>query len=510
MGTAARVLSGSLAAWSRIGVMVVTQIGLVPVFLTHWPVERYGCWLVILSVGSFVNIFSLAHHTYVGNEILRVPQRDPRAISRLLSAALPFSVALGLFEWLLLGAAVLGGQVGRVFDTEAQLATGLVDEAAAALLIYGGCTYLSVCITGLYGRVASTFGRFPRTAWWGVAIALANAAATAVLLILGVNLLELCTALGLLTLALNLAYLADLWGIARAHAVRLTSPVWGVGWHNLVASTGLGLTYLLGLVRQQGTRILVSAILGTGLAVAFTTLRTASNLALQGVATVIDPLFPEFMGFLRDRRQSAIDGTFAFVWLLVVFLLGPSLVLLQAIAPVLFEVWTQGKLAFDAPVFALFSAAMVVFALARPADSIVVGNNLLAVQIVTAASLAAFTVGAIVWLDGRLGMAGIAGVLLVAETASAITMLVRARHWMEQQGLVWPKGLFQTALLQAGGCMAGLLVIAWVPAWRMAVCSAVFMLTGLLMAVFLTRLPDEQRTWLRQRAQRFLPLASRR
>lgn len=510
MGTAARVLSGSLAAWARIGVMVVTQVGLVPVFLTHWPVEQYGCWLVIVSVGSFVGIFSYAHHTYVGNEILRVPQRDARAISLLLSAALPFSLALGLAEWLLLGALALSGPAVRLFDLDGLLPPRLTAEATTALLVHCGTTYLSVCISGLYGRVASAFGRFPRAAWWGVGIALANAVATAGLLHRGAGLLQLSIALGLLTLALHLLYLADLWGIARAHRVRLGLPSWRLGWRNLLASFGLGLTCLLGLVRQQGTRVLVSATLGAAPAVVFTTLRTASNLALQGVATVIDPLFPEFMGFLRDRRQGAIDSTFAFIWLLVVFMLGPLLVLLQALGPALFEAWTQGKLPFDAPVFALFSAAMLVFALARPAESIVVGNNLLRVQFVTAASLAGFTVAGIVWLDGRLGMGGVAAVLLAAETASAVTMLVRARRWMAQQGLVWPQGLFRFALLQAAVCVAAMLAIAWVPPWGPAVCSGVLLGTGALMAAFLSRLPEDQRTWLRQRAQRFLPLASRR
>ena len=168
MGTAARVLSGSLAAWARIGVMVVTQVGLVPVFLTHWPVEQYGCWLVIVSVGSFVGIFSYAHHTYVGNEILRVPQRDARAISSLLSAALPFSLALGLAEWLLLGALALSGQAARLFDLDDLLPPRLTAEATTALLVHCGTTYLSVCISGLYGRVASAFGRFPRAAWWEI------------------------------------------------------------------------------------------------------------------------------------------------------------------------------------------------------------------------------------------------------------------------------------------------------------------------------------------------------
>lgn len=510
MGTAARVLSGSLAAWARIGVMVLSQIGLVPVFLAHWSVEQYGCWLVIQAAGAFVNIFSLAHHNYVGNEILRVPGREAGAIGRLLSAALPFSLALGLAELLLLALLAGTGRTLLLFDPEQRLDGGLLDDATLALLLYCSATYLSVSVSGLYGRVAGTFGRFPRTAWWGVAIALVSAAGSALLVSLGADLLHTTAGVALLGLAMHALYQADLWRIARAHGVRLVRPDARLGWRNLLASVELGASYLLGLVRQQGTRVMVSGTLGVAPAVAFTTMRTASNLALQGIATVVDPMFPEFMGFLRDRRQAAIEGSFAFIWLVVVFLLGPALVLLQALAPELFELWTHGKVPFDALVFAQFSMAMMAYALARPADAVVLGNNLLRVQLVTAASLAAFTVGGIVWLDGRLGMGGVAAVLLLAETGGAITLLVWARRWMQRHGLVWPARLFQLALLQAGLCAAAMLAMALQPRWRLEVCTLALLGTGLLLAGFLTQLPLTQRTWLRQRVERLLPLAGRR
>jgi O-antigen/teichoic acid export membrane protein len=240
-----------------------------------------------------------------------------------------------------------------------------------------------------------------------------------------------------------------------------------------------------------------------GAAVSFTTLRTASNLSLQGIATVTDPVFPEFMGFLRERQQAAIVGTFAFLWLTLVFLLGPALVVLQALAPALFELWTHGKLAFDAPVFAGFSTALLLFAIARPADAILLGQNRLRTQLALAAFAALATVLGVLALDGRMGLLGIAGVLVAVELTVMALTVSRAAAWLHTQGLAWPAGLFRFALAQVLVCAAAMGWIATHPGDRAAAGSAAMALGALLFVGFALQLPPEQRAWLAQRLGRF-------
>jgi O-antigen/teichoic acid export membrane protein len=505
MGTASRVLSGSVASWSRIAVIMGTQIGLVPVFLGHWTVEQYGCWLVIQSLGAFVNIFSLAHHNYVGNEMLRIPGAQPAGISQLLAAALPFSVIIGLTELAFLGVLAWTGYTALAFDQDRMLSPALLHEATWALVITAIGTFLSACLSGLYGRVAGAYGHFPATAWWGVAIALISALVATALVLMGASLLQTALGVALCNWLVHLAYLRHLWVMVARHNVRLGRPDWQTGRRNALDSLGLGVTYWLSLIRQQGTRILVSITSGVAQAVLFSTMRTASNLALQGVATVVDPLFPEFMGFLRDRNRSAVIATFAFVWMLVVFLMGPSLVLLQAMAPELFDIWTRGKLSFDALVFGLFSIGMLVFGLARPAESIVRGNNLLRVQIVTAASLAVITIAGILWLDGSMGLRGVAVVLLVCELGAAAVACYRARLWMIEHDLTWPSALFRLAVASVLLCSVVIMLMAWWPDLRVPLAAAALVGNAALLAAFVMQLPLDQRHWLRRRALRFFP-----
>jgi O-antigen/teichoic acid export membrane protein len=509
MSVAARVLSGSLAAWSKVAVTALTQIALVPIFLTAWSVEQYGCWLVIQSVTAFVNIFSLAHHTYVGNEFLRVPAGDPARIGALLSAALPYSLALGFLELCVLGALGLLGYSAALFDPEHRLSAELLHEAAAGLAVLAGSTFVSVFSSGLYGRVAGAYGHYPRTAWWGVAITMVTAVTSAVLVWLGAGLFTTAAGVAGLNFVMYALYHRDVWQLGKRHHVVLTRPDWNMGWRNLLASLQLGLTYLLWLVRQQGTRILVSSTLGVAQAVAFTTMRTVSNLSLQGIGTVVDPVFPEFMGFLRDRNRSAVLGTFAFIWLIVVFVMGPVLVLLQVVAPELFAIWTQGKVPFDPVVFALFSVTMMVFALARPADSIILGNNLLRVQLVTAASLAATTVIGIVWLDGLYGTRGIVVVLLAVEVLGATVSMAWTSRWLSRHALEWPRGLFRFSLAEVLLCSSSVILIALEPQWRVQIAALTVVITVALLTGFVSHLPPTQRDWLRHRIGRLVFVGKR-
>jgi len=502
MGLARRVLSGSLASWTRIGLTVLVQIGLVPLYLSHWSLAQYGGWLVVLAATAFVNVLSLAHHNVVGNRMLQVPRGDGAGLGRLLSAALPYSLGLGLLELLALAGLAALGALAALFTAPEALPPGLMQEALASLLLVSTAIWLGVSTSGLYGRLASALGHFARGAWWGVAVQAVSGLAPATAVLLGAGLWHTACALAGAHLAVNGLYQADLWRLARRHGVHLQAPDWGLGWRHLRASTLLGLSYACGLLRQQGLRVLVGGLLGVGAAVAFTTLRTASNLSLQGIATVTDPVFPEFMGFLRERQQAAIVGTFAFLWLTLVFLLGAALVVLQALAPTLFELWTHGKLPFDAPVFAGFSTALLLFAIARPADAILLGQNRLRTQLALAAFAALATVLGVLALDGRAGLLGIAAVLVGVELVLMALTVRRASAWLREQGLAWPSALFRFALAQVLVCAAAMAWIATRPGDGALAVSASMASSAVLLAGFVMQLPREHRAWLAHRLGR--------
>ena len=502
MSLVRRVLSGSLASWTKIGLNVAVQIALVPVYLSHWSLEQYGCWLVIQAIGPFVNVLSVAHHNYVGNEMLRVPGNSATGISRLLSSALPFSIGWGALEVAVVAALAGSGLIEFLFQSQARLPADLLFEANFSLVLLCTSTYLSVCVSGVFSRCAYAIGQFPRAAWWGVGVLVTTSLAPVAAVVTGHGLLVAAASHAIVSVCAHVAFCLDLMRVGHRRGVKWEHADWRLGWRNFRSSVVLGAASGLGLVRQQGLRVLVGSVLGVAQAVAFATMRTASNLSLQGIATVVDPMFPEFMGFVRERNRPAIVGSFAFLWLVIVFAMGPLLVLLQAVAPWLFALWTRGQVPYDPWVFGAFSAALLVFALARPADALLLGHNRSHVQLGIAAFAALATVGGVITLDGRAGLPGVAGLLLAIEVAVAALAIHRASALLREINLQWPTALFRFALAQVVVCIACMAWMAGHPADRAAAVSLAMLIGAGLLAGFLTQLPSAHRQWLTLRLVR--------
>jgi len=83
-----RFLSASAASWAKILLTVATQVLLVPLFLSHWSVEEYGCWLIIQTIMSIGSLMSNGFQTYTGYEFLKIGARKPQESRKLFYSAL--------------------------------------------------------------------------------------------------------------------------------------------------------------------------------------------------------------------------------------------------------------------------------------------------------------------------------------------------------------------------------------------------------------------------------------
>jgi hypothetical protein len=106
MSALTRFLSASAAAWAKILLTILTQILLVPVFLTHWSVQEYGCWLIIQTIVSVASLLSASHHQFIGFEFLKVGEKNPEHLRRVFYSALPFAILMAIFELLVIAALI--------------------------------------------------------------------------------------------------------------------------------------------------------------------------------------------------------------------------------------------------------------------------------------------------------------------------------------------------------------------------------------------------------------------
>jgi O-antigen/teichoic acid export membrane protein len=489
MSSVVRVLSASAAAWAKILLTILTQILLVPVFLAHWTVKEYGCWLIIQTIVGLASMVSANHHQFVGFEFLKVGDKNPEHLRRIFYSALPYAIIVAVLELLAISTLIHFGFIRTTVDPDGDLGQDLLRQASWALILYSVSWLLSTSVSGLANRIVIVYGYFPRMIWWGTFLAIVQALVSGAAVMLGAHLLGTAMWIAVATVLVNVPIHLDMWRLFRKHGIRPVRPVWSLGCKNVWRSLAIALGALLDISRQQGVRIFLGALVGVTQMTEFSTTRTMSNLSLQGIQTVTNPIMPEIMKFLRERDSERTSATIGFVWLLAVLLLSPVLIVFQWIMPGIFHVWTRGKIAYDPALFGIFSVTLLIYSVSRPPMAVLQGNNLLRVQLYTSILVSAVAVGGILLFSATFGVRGAALCLLGAECLGAMLAVWFAWKWLEEHGMYFPWALFSVAVASIGIAALTIAAMAYFPTAIASVmlCSAV--LNAVVGAMFVRQLP---------------------
>ena len=501
MSSLQRFLSASAASWARILLTIVTQILLVPVFLSHWTVEEYGCWLIIQTIVGIASLMSAGLHSYAGYEFLKIGDRQPHRSRLLFYSALPCVLLVSTLELTALSVLIYFGLVRNVFDAKHALDAGLLRQADVSLVLYSVCWLVASSAGGLAGRAVAPYGHFPRMTWWSVFLALIQALASAAAVVLGADLVETVGWITVATLAANVPIHWDMWRIFRQQDLHPVKPDWGLGFRVVTHSLAISFSSLVDIGRQQGVRIFLGALLGVAQMTEFSTTRTLSNLSMQGVGTVTNPIMPELMRFLRERDAARTEAAIGFVWFFAVVLLAPVMVGLQWITPKIYTAWTRSKITYDPALFGLFSAALLLFALSRPPLAILQGNNLLKIQLGISISASVIALTGILLFTSSFGTHGAALSLLVAElTGTALAVSYGAR-WLDRNDLGFPWLLFLLALLSMASADVAIYLMVRLPDAQLYILLLSLAAAGVIAGLFIRALPAPALV----RLSRFLP-----
>ena len=283
---------------------------------------------------------------------------------------------------------------------------------------------------------------------------------------------------------------ADLFKLLKREKLRLLKPSIPLGYSNFRKSIPLLGKSLFENVRQQGVRLILAPLAGAAGLAAFSTMRTGANVALQGLNTIINPLVPDLMRFLHDRDQPRSEAAFATIWIVVVGLMAPGVVILQAFVEPFYVLWTQGKIVFDPLLFALLSLGVLVYAVIQPAIAVVVGNNLTKIQLNLTGLSAIIVLGVLCALVPTIGILGAAIALLLGEIVAAIGYKIYAKRWLRENELLWPRHAFYVAVLSVGMAAVALAALIIFPEYTWPILIISMVLFGWNLLRFWRQLPD--------------------
>ncbi len=455
MSTAARLISGSAASWARIAITMVAQLALVPIYLHFWQVEVYGVWLAIQALIAIMTMIDLGHQTYLAYEFLRFGKSDSTKLSRYLCSGVLFGMGIGMLQIIFILIIITTGTLPYLLGDSAVQRAAVIDDAGIVLLLQGVVWLITSSTGGLFVRALESYGYFPRMAWWGVLTTFVQGVAPAIAVMFGAGLLTAGIVIAASTLIINIPVFLDMFSLMRKEGIKFTRPSLIIGYRNFLRSVAVAGKLLLENARQQGVRIVLAPLSGAAGLAAFSTMRTGSNVALQGLNTITNPLMPDLMRYLHGRDQVHTVAAFGTVWIVVVALMAPAVVVLQAVVEPLFSLWTQDQIPFDPSLFALLSLSVLVYAVVQPAMAVVLGNNLIRQQLILSVLAAVTVIGVMIILVPMIGILGAGVALLLGELVAAFGYAIFATQWLKQNALSWPVSLFRTAATSVGiACLA--------------------------------------------------------
>ncbi|OUJ73888.1 hypothetical protein BXP70_13025 [Hymenobacter crusticola] len=405
------------------------------------------------------------HQEFLAYEFLRIGRDNPSELSKFLWSGASAGILISLGQILLLIIFLLSGVLPYLLGQSQH--AGLIDpeliRAAGIIVLLQSVSWL-LCnsISGLLFRVLAPFGYFPRMAWWNLLTTVLSAVAPVVAVVMGAGLLTAGIVMTATSLLVAVPMYLDLLRLLRKEGIPYSKPSLKVGYKNFVRSLAISGKGLLENARQQGARLVLAPLSGAAGLAAFSTMRTGANVALQGLNTVINPLMPELMRFLHQRDQDRSEAAFGTLWFVLVALMAPAMVVLQAVMEPLYTLWTRGRVTFNPLLFATLSLSVLVYAVAQPAIAVVKGNNLLKAQLTLSAVAAVVVVGGIAALVPFMNILGAGIALLVAEVAAMVGYRVVAQRWLQSNGLLWPKHQFNIAMASvwiAAAAMGAMVVL---------------------------------------------------
>jgi len=433
MSTASRIISGTISSWLRIFFIFLNQITLVPIYISTWGVGNYGIWLAIQAVISILSTFDNGHLEFLGNKFLQSGKSKSYEIATNLWAGFKICIIIGVIELITIIFLIVTNSLNFLIDEKFSF------EAEIILIVFCFISIINGTLGGLLIRALSAFGYYPRLNWWGVLHSIIIFIIPIIAILFNADFFLTTLLLAISIFIYNLFLYQDMIKLIKKENIWYCKTSLKIGWNNFIRSLILSAKSLLENARQQGIRIILAPLAGmTGL-VAFTTMRTGANVALQGLSTITNPLMPELMNFLNKKDQLRAEISFGTVWLILVAFLAPAVVIIQTVIEPLFLIWTREEIVFNPYLFALLSMDVLVFAAAQPAFAIIIGNNLLKEQLTLSLIAALTVIAGLLFFIPKIGIISAGIVLLIAQIQSAGFSVFLAKKWLRKNDMKWPK-----------------------------------------------------------------------
>lgn len=334
-----RLSTGLAAQTYSQAVTIGTQLISVPVLLAAWGVDQYGVWLLISAIPAYLALADLGFAQVGGSDMtMRLARGDREGALISYQTTFAMNCVLGLICFV----AVAGFALSP-------LSRGLIGEAHAttetqwAIVALTAHALISL-LRGVIGTGLRAVGRYSLLVAIGATMRLISGVLVLVVAALGGSILEAACAMALgvfvtvVTLAVWFQREHPLFRLGFKHASRASAK-------ELLPPSLHFLGYTLGnLVSIQGTTIVIGAVLGPAAVALASTVRTLARTGITAANMLSNTLQIEYAALFGKSAAQPFKRLFQWHALAIVCLIALYLALMLPFGPMVYDLWTHGKL----------------------------------------------------------------------------------------------------------------------------------------------------------------------
>lgn len=351
--------------------MLVVQLMLVPVMATRWGLERYGTWILLSSVPSYLSLSDFGFATAAASDMTMKVARGDRA-----GALVTFQSAWALIVAVsaVLAAVLLGLALLVPAAWVPSSAAAGPSEIRATLLIL--VLFALVCLQGSITQAGfQCAGRYAVGITLSAVTALVEGVAAVTIVVLGGSLVAVASSY----LACRVASL-----VVQAAVLKRAVPWLGFGWRHgsraevralwrpAVAVMALPLAQSIFL---QGTTVVIGLAASPAAVPAFTAVRTLTRTGLQLATMINHAIMPEMAGAVAvqdERLQARIVAITLAASAAAVLPLGIGILLL---GHWFVGVWTHGAIVPSMALIAVMTLVMMLQGFWVPLSNLLLAAN---------------------------------------------------------------------------------------------------------------------------------------
>lgn len=407
--------------------MIVQAVLLVPLFLATWGKETYGIWLGMTAFLGLLHALTVGFQTYVGNEFNKEYHRDSEKAKWILGSGCKAVYALATIELtVLLSLAALG-----LLPTLIGVSNTETYEVTLSLILLMVCWVGWQSIGGIVVRMLLAKGEYAKNVYLG---ALFQFATIIVLLLAALGRASILVAAGLLCGA-TVVYVLFVLAYARRRMPEFypfTQSGSGMaGMQMLRESVLLSASSFLEQFATGGIAILVASSMTATTVPLWSSTRVLSNLGLQVIGLVTNPLGPEMARLFAVREGKKLSQVMQGIWLVGSSVAAIGFIVVSPVIEQLFTIWTRNQLVFGPSVFCWLVASVSVYVFSRPYAGLLISINAAKEMLVASASKAATILCFSFLLSSEFGLAGIAASVFAGELVYGVTVRLMARLQMK-------------------------------------------------------------------------------